>query len=970
MKLKVYRIPFWKRVFTGSLTWAVVLCALTAGTPVLAETAARSESSVRFDSPNEGGYRSYINRLETDGAQNTVDMYESFGCDRLTNYDGTADVRSGYEGATQPVLVWEDEAAYAEWTVTAPQTGFYELHVQYMTIGNSVDTPKRTLLIDGEQPFKEASGINFYRLWTDNGNKRMKANGDELRPKAEEQKVWQTRPLYDGSRLYTAPLRLHLTQGDHIVRLEYVRGALAIQKLMLVSPENIPTYAEKAQEYARNGYTEASEDSRIEAETLTVRTDSSIQMQYDEDPASYPSAMHNRVLNTIGGNSWSTLGQTITWTFEVPQTGLYKLYMRSLQNYNDGMSIFRKIEIDGKVPFREMEAYAFQNRDGWRVEQLQDEEGSPYLFYLEEGKRHTLSMTNVLGPAADVVNALELDAFALSEIIQNIILITGNTPDLNFNYEIDRYAPNIIEDLRELGDRIPEQIEQIEALSRYKPAILNNLLLLQKQIRDMVEDPFRIPRKLNEITNVQMAIGDWITLLRSSPYMLDYIVLAPPSQELEKGQSTFWQRVVKFVRNFMKSFIEDYDSIDGLNGGGEMNSVIDVWVARGKEWVEIMKEITDEDFTPKTGIGVRYNIVPAGQLNVGGLNTLMLANASGTAPDVACGVDSGLPVEFGIRGATVDLSGFPDYKTVESSFVKNVNTPFHYQDAVFALPETMSFMVQFYRTDVLSKLGIEPPDTWEELYGEVLPRLKQNNMNFYYMPSIQSFTPILYQNGGRYYSENGLHCALNTDEAYSAFVQWTNLYNLYKVPISGNFFNRFRSGEMPIGISDFNFYTQLSVAAPELQGRYSIAPMIGTRRSDGTIDRTAGGGVTGIVMMDQTEQPDQAWAFMKWWMSEETQVQYGYAVESYFGVSARWASANYAAFQQLPWDAKDLKVIREQYSFYQDIPVVLGGYFTSRHLNNAWNRIIMEKVNPRDSLEKAVKDIEKEMISKQRQYLQ
>ena len=50
------------------------------------------------------------------------------------------------------------------------------------------------------------------------------------------------------------------------------------------------------------------------------------------------------------------------------------------------------------------------------------------------------------------------------------------------------------------------------------------------------------------------------------------------------------------------------------------------------------------------------------------------------------------------------------------------------------------------------------------------------------------------------------------------------------------------------------------------------------------------------------------------------------------------------------------------------MPIVLGGYFTGRHIVNAWNRVVMSNVLVRDSLEKAVKDINRELRQKQEEY--
>lgn len=45
----------------------------------------------------------------------------------------------------------------------------------------------------------------------------------------------------------------------------------------------------------------------------------------------------------------------------------------------------------------------------------------------------------------------------------------------------------------------------------------------------------------------------------------------------------------------------------------------------------------------------------------------------------------------------------------------------------------------------------------------------------------------------------------------------------------------------------------------------------------------------------------------------------------------------------------------------QEQYIVPGGYFTSRHLINAWNRVVINDEKARDALEEAVKDINKEL---------
>ena len=52
---------------------------------------------------------------------------------------------------------------------------------------------------------------------------------------------------------------------------------------------------------------------------------------------------------------------------------------------------------------------------------------------------------------------------------------------------------------------------------------------------------------------------------------------------------------------------------------------MDIWISRGTEWSEIIKQTADKEFTEQTGIAIRMNILPTAQLSAGSINALMLA---------------------------------------------------------------------------------------------------------------------------------------------------------------------------------------------------------------------------------------------------------------------------------------------------------------------------------------------------------
>lgn len=186
--------------------------------------------------------------------------------------------------------------------------------------------------------------------------------------------------------------------------------------------------------------------------------------------------------------------------------------------------------------------------------------------------------------------------------------------------------------------------------------------------------------------------------------------------------------------------------------------------------------------------------------------------------------------------------------------------------------------------------------------------------------------------------------------------------------MEANFYMRMRSGEIPIGIAGYGVYTQLSVAAPEITGWWEMAPMPGHMKDGGVIDRSAGGSSQVAVIMRDCEDPEAAWEFLKWWTSAEVQARYGTELEALIGVEARWNTANVEALQSLPWPRRDIEAILEQWEWFQEIPVVLGGYYTDRHVNNAWNRVVLQGWNAMEALEEAVREINRELQRKQEEF--
>lgn len=890
------------------------------------------------------------------------------------NADSDGKLEKGIAGYEGEALVL-GEHAKAAWEFEVKEAGLYSIAVDYAGVDGDGSKIQREMLIDGKLPCEEATNIYFYRQFIESGEVKINEIGDEVWPSQEEVVTWLTREVHDSKGFEPEPMYFYLEKGTHTLAFEYVDQPMAIREVRVKGKQDIPTYAEVKQTYDGNGYKVASAGMRafMEGEESAWRSDSIIRRESSANPKMSPFNIYNRVLNNVGGSRWNRGEQSVSWNFEVAEDGLYEIGVKLRQNKTEGMPVYRQILVDGEVPFEEFLEYKFEYQDDWYGTTLADQNGEPYLVYLEKGT-HELTFTAQIGPIHAIIQRATNDVSVLSDVTRDITKITGPEPDVNYEYNLYRLMPNLSGELAALADSIEVDAEILHQITNRTTSAENSIRSIVDTLREFSADVDLIPKALSELENAQTTLGGYITSLNTSPMSIDYIEVLSPEDKFVCEDATFFEKFYVSAVNFFLSFVKDYDAVGITQEDGE-NVVLEVWIGRGSEWGEILKEMIDEKFTPETGIHVNLNVMPSGQLTTGGVNVLMLSLNSGTAPDVALSVDYNLPSEFAFRDAAVDLTQFEDYEEVESWFYDASMIPYRFGEGVYALPETMDFTAMFYRKDIVNELGIELPQTWTQLYEDVLPVLYENSMSFNMSvdtsvsssspAALRGFTMMLLQNGGSYYSADGKSSALGSPAAYQAFKSWTNLYSQYEVDEESNLFTRMRTGETPIGIGGYSAYIQFLTSAPELYGRWGVALVPGIENEDGTISKQTGSiSGTANVILSQSDKQDAAWEFMKWWMSAETQADYGRQLEAIIGESARWNTANVEAFYRLPWKSEDKQTIQTILAEADEQYIVPGGYFTCRHLINAWNSVVVDMENTRDALEKAVKDIDKELTAK------
>ncbi|MBB3108803.1 ABC-type glycerol-3-phosphate transport system substrate-binding protein [Paenibacillus phyllosphaerae] len=932
------------------------------------------ESSVLEEggSKLEASYSAYYRDLSAEGSKDTAGY--SFKLDGLAyaavSDEGTSK-EEGLGGRSGGALALVDENSWVEYEFEVPQDGFYQFGMDYYAMPGKRSSLVRSVEIDGAYPFYQSKKLELQRMWKEAGETWFDNQNNEFNPKREEVTGWQYREFRDSEAKSYDPFRYYLKQGKHTIRIGNIREPGAIGAVYIFSPKQVPAYETVQQQYEEQGYKATSGHYiKAQAELSSLRSDPTLKRIEDREPDTEPFNKDAVVLNSFGGASWRTGGQWAQWEVEVPEDGLYEIGARFGQWFLNGIPVQRSVTIDGELPFEEMKGVFFPYKAEWQIAKFGAmDESDPYLYYLTKGK-HTIRMEVQVGAVGPLLDQVTDTVRKMSLIGREVIQVTGTNPDPNGDWKLEQNINNLVPRLQAMAKHFDDVIHGLYDIGVTEGSSeVSTLYEVRDVLLGMAEDTQSIPARMQQFTDLQSSIGTWVSGMTKQSLLLDYLIVKSPDQPWPRASAGAFVRTGTMLYDFVNSFTKDYSGVGNIY---KDEKVLDVWIARGRDWVDIIKQMVDEDFTQQTGIKVNVNVIPANQMQV-----LLLANTAGIAPDVALGVEGEVPIDYAVRNGLVNLKDYADYDEVASRFRPGALIPYQYDGGSYALPENQNFNMLFYRKDIMQQLGIKEediPDTWEEVM-DLIPLLQQNGMDFYYPHAplnpalaINEYAPFLFQNGGEFYKENGALSNLDSPEAMNAFKMWTGLFTNYKIQKQADFYNRFRSGEMPIGVADYTTYVLLSTAAPELTGWWAMKPMPGMKQADGQINRSTGGLAQTGMIFKSTDMKEEAWEFLKWWTSADTQVQFGSELESLLGVEARWNTANIEALKQMPWSESDIDAIMEQWEWFKEREVVIGGYYTTRHIANIWNEVVLNGKIPREAVEDGVKEINKELRKKREEF--
>ncbi len=949
---------------------SLLLCVCVFSTTFLCQAEEKNDDTI----PNEPNltafvtdkttYEDYLSQFK-DYPNSSVDVNSD--CSSIVGYQ---DGECSFDG--KKCYLWTGNQTRIDWIVNVGSTAMYNIELLYRAKEGSNNPYDFAVLIDGESPFGDLTTTRFPRVYKDKGSVKTNSANNQIASPLKEEFVLNSHFVCDENGYYNDPFCFGFTAGEHTV--SFVRNSedeIYLFSLNLLKLAETKSYNEVKKEYKKKDYKEVTNTTiSIEGESGVRKSSETLGAKSDTSSASLsPSSPMYDVVNYIGGSNWSYSGESLIWSFNVKKSGLYKIGFRYRQNYVLGANSYRRLEIDGVVPFKEAKSVSFPYCEDWEYTVFGDKENDePYLFYLDKGK-HEIKLTVTLGKTSNVCRELKKVVYDLGDTYQNMVMVMGTSPDANRNYDLFKQIPSVHTTLKSSYKKLNQLADELADFNDNSGSSLGiTVKNASSVIKQLLDNPYKTQKYKDEFYSNYCSLGSALTEMMKLPVDLDEMMFISPDDNDRKMAS--WTSQIKFsFYRFIYSFVMDYNNLSGTINSDKS---ITLWVGWGRDQVKVLNNAIQEMFTPETGIGVNVKIVDA---------TLIQALLSGQAPDCYLRLSRSSPVDLAMRGALYDLRQFDDFDDVLLRFMPNAEVPYCLGDGCYALPDTQSFNMMFYRNDIFEKYGLSVPKTWDE-FIDVSTFLFHKNLQVGIpytkistlgttnagIGALSLFPTLMLQNNYDIYNSSGTKTNLSLKDVANVFGQFTDLYSEYGFPVSYDFYNRFRSGEMPLGIASYTQYNTIAVAATEIKGCWGMRPIPGTIDENGNLNNLSAGGGTGSVILNASKNKDLAWEFLKWWTSAKAQTRYAKDIEAVLGAAARVDTATVDALKQLSWEEQDLKSIVSQWENVKEVREIPGSYYTIRSIDQAFWQVVNNHADPTNTLKKWAREADAEITRKRDEY--
>ena len=188
--------------------------------------------------------------------------------------------------------------------------------------------------------------------------------------------------------------------------------------------------------------------------------------------------------------------------------------------------------------------------------------------------------------------------------------VTGGSDDLNRDWDILSYIPELSQDLYRLADELEEVRNRLIALNQGDEGNtdISNLKIVVGRLRKLGDDPDRLPANLSSFSegssSVAQMLGSVLDSIQKSPMTLDSIYICQEGSQIPE----FKVGALRKTREEFLYFIDDLFSRDS-RAAEEYDVTIDIWVNRAVTYINEMQTMADAYFTPETGIKVNFSVM-------------------------------------------------------------------------------------------------------------------------------------------------------------------------------------------------------------------------------------------------------------------------------------------------------------------------------------------------------------------------
>ena len=264
-----------------------------------------------------------------------------------------------------------------------------------------------------------------------------------------------------------------------------------------------------------------------------------------------------------------------------------------------------------------------------------------------------------------------------------------------------------------------------------------------------------------------------------------------------------------------------------------------------------------------------------------------LAAETGDVPDLIFFSRPEIPVIL-LTGALANLNPYIERDMDRSDFVEWILDGCTYYGQTVAIPVGTEYRALMYRKDLLAEAGLEAPATWEELSTVTAQALTKDTdgdgqvdiwgYGIQGAAGTSYFWPQhLIQAGGALTDGDG-KAIYDSPAGIKALQWWVDLMHTYKVVDPGNveagtdqLRDAFIAGKLAmVGIdTGGGLVARLEIEAPELLDKIDFVAL---PKPEGGKYASFAGGWT-YIMTKQCENPEAAWAFIKFMASPEMQLR-------------------------------------------------------------------------------------------------